>query len=35
MGTVYRKTFTKPLPSGAEIISEDHQRFACWTDGRG
>ena len=35
MGTVYRKTFTKPLPSGAEIFSEDGKRFARWTDGRG
>ena len=28
MGTVYRKTFTKPLPAGAEIFVRNGQRFA-------
>jgi len=30
MGTVYRKTFTKPLPAGAKIIVRKGERFAKW-----
>ena len=30
MGTVYRKTATKPLPQGAEVFSRTGQRFARW-----
>ena len=35
MGTVYRKSFTKPLPTGADIIVRTGQRFARWKDGKG
>jgi len=35
MGSVYRKTFTKPLPSGAEIFVRVGQRFARWKDAKG
>jgi len=34
MGTVYRKTATKPLPAGAKIIVRKGQRLAEWIDGR-
>jgi integrase len=30
MGTVFKKTFTKPLPPGAEIFVRKGQRFARW-----
>ncbi len=35
MGTVYRETFTKPLPSGAELFTRKGERFARWPDRRG
>jgi integrase len=35
MGTVYRKTFTKPLPAGAEIIVRKGERLARWKDAKG
>ncbi|MGD8452204.1 MAG: tyrosine-type recombinase/integrase [Phycisphaerae bacterium] len=35
MGTVYRETYTKPLPSGAEVFTRKGERFARWTDRRG
>jgi integrase len=35
MGTVFRKTFTKPIPKGAEIIERKGQRFARWRDRKG
>ena len=35
MGTVYRETFTKPLPAGAEIITRKGQRLAKWKDKSG
>jgi len=35
MGTVYRKSFTKPLPTGAEIIMRTGKRFARWKDAKG
>ena len=35
MGTVYRKTFTKPLPAEAETFSRKGQRFARWKDHKG
>jgi len=35
MGTIYRETFTKPLPSRAEVFIRKGERFARWTDGRG
>lgn len=34
MGTVYRETYTKPLPSGAEVFTRRGERFARWTDRR-
>ncbi len=35
MGTVFRKTATKPLPQGAEIYTRKGQRFARWRDAKG
>ena len=35
MGTVYRETYTKPLPPGAEVFMRKGERFARWTDSRG
>ncbi len=35
MGTVYRETYTKPLPDGAELFTRKGERFARWTDRRG
>jgi len=34
MGTVYRKTATKPLPVGAKLIVRKGERFAEWTDAK-
>jgi integrase len=30
MGTVFKKTFTKPLPAGAELFTREGQQFARW-----
>ena len=35
MGTVFKKTFTKPLPAGAEIFTRKGERFARWKDSKG
>ena len=35
MGTVFKKTFTKPLPAGAKIIVRNGQRFAQWQPAKG
>jgi integrase len=35
MGTVFRKTFTKPLPAGAEIFVRKGERLARWKDRKG
>src|SRR5579872_6262704 len=35
MGTVYRKTYTKPLPAGAELFMRAGQQFARWKDAKG
>lgn len=35
MATVYRKTFTKPMPEAAEVFTRKGEQFARWTDGRG
>ncbi len=35
MGTVYRKTATKPLPAGAEIFTRQGQRRARWRNAKG
>jgi integrase len=35
MGTVFKKTFTKPLPAGAETITRKGERLARWKDRRG
>ena len=35
MGTVFRKTATKPLPAGAKIIVRKGQRLAEWKDAKG
>lgn len=35
MGTVYHKTFTKPLPAGVELFTRKGQRLARWKDHKG
>ncbi len=35
MATVYKPTYTKPLPAGADLFTRKGQRFARWTDGKG
>ncbi len=35
MGTVFKKTFTKPLPAGAKIIVRKGERLAQWQDAKG
>jgi integrase len=35
MGTVYRKSITRPLPPGAEIIVRKGERLARWRDAKG
>jgi hypothetical protein len=30
VGTVFKKTFTKPLPAGSEIVEGKGERFAVW-----
>jgi len=35
MATVYKPTFTKPLPPGAEIITRKGERLARWKDAKG
>ncbi len=35
MGTVYKKTYTKPLPPGAEMRTRKGVRFAMWRTSKG
>jgi integrase len=35
MGTVFRKSYTKPLPAGAEVFTRKGERLARWKDRRG
>jgi hypothetical protein len=35
MGTVYKETFSKPLPAGARIILRKGRRLAEWKDAKG
>ena len=35
MATVYKKTFTKPLPTNAETFARKGERFARWKDAKG
>ncbi len=35
MGTVFRKTFTKPIPPGADTIVRKGERLARWKDRKG
>jgi integrase len=35
MGNVFKKTVTRPLPNGAEIITRQGVRLARWRDGKG
>ena len=35
MATVYRKTYTKPLPDGAELFTRQGKKMARWKDGKG
>ena len=35
MGSLFKKTVTRPLPPGAEIITREGERLARWRDGKG
>jgi hypothetical protein len=35
MGSLFKKTVTRPLPLGAEIITRKGERLARWRDGKG
>src|SRR5262245_22820026 len=35
MGSVYRKTVTKPMPAGAELFTRNGEQFARWRDAKG
>jgi integrase len=35
MGSVFKKTYTKPLPEGAELFARKGERFARWKDKKG
>src|SRR6516165_8160212 len=35
MGSVYRKSFTKPLPADAEIITRKGEKLVRWRDTKG
>ena len=35
MGTVFKKTVTRPLPAGAEILERKGQRWGRWKDSKG
>jgi integrase len=35
MGSVFRKTFTKPLPAAAELFRRDGEQWARWKDSKG
>ena len=35
MGSLFKKTVTRPLPPGAEIITRQGVRLARWRDGKG
>ena len=35
MGSLRRKTFTRPLPDGAELFTRKGEGFAKWKDGKG
>ena len=35
MGSVFRKSFTKALPNGAEVFTKAGKRFARWKDAKG
>ena len=35
MAVVYKKTYTKPLPSNAEVFSRKGEQFARWKDAKG
>ena len=35
MATVYKKTYTKPVPPNAEVFSRKGEEFARWKDAKG
>ena len=35
MGTVFKKTVTRPLPKGAELFTKNGQSFARWKPAKG
>ncbi len=35
MGSLFKKTVTRPLPPGAEIVTRHGERLARWRDGKG
>ena len=35
MGSLLKKSYTKPVPPGAEVYTKRGQRYARWTDRQG
>lgn len=35
MATIYRKTYTQPLPKNTQIVERNGKKMALWVDGRG
>lgn len=35
MGSVFRKSYTKPLPAGAEVFEQKGVRYARWKNAQG
>ncbi len=35
MGTIFKKTFTKPMPAGAELFTREGQQYARWKNAKG
>jgi len=35
MATIYRKTYTQPLPKNTQIVERNGQKMALWVDGKG
>ena len=35
MGSVFKPTYTRQLPDGAEVFTRQAKQFARWTDSRG
>jgi hypothetical protein len=35
MASIYRPTYKRPIPTGAEVVTRKGKRFAKWKDKRG